>query len=133
MKQTKIEASEYREFIETELLAGASYRGLSKELKEMGFQISHGALSEYHKLKLGGRKSGAGATEESNLLAVSDNELSNRKLLETIFRNQLLIVDQRTREYMAGEAPFPDNEVRALVAIDGILKSNNVRRVEVDL
>ena len=133
---SKIISSEYKNIIDSELMKGTSYRTLSENLKnDYGFDVSHSALSAYHKKYLGGKVDKEEIEqiepneEESNFEEIEYNpNAPNRDVLKRMFQRQLQIVDNLQDKYMKGKRKFPEQELKALKIFDELLKSNHIDR-----
>ena len=123
--KSKIEGSQYQEMIERELVQGTPYRKLSEILEEMGFPVSHSALSAYHKNKLGGFVGGSEAEqlEYSGTAIEFDPEKDDKEVLAESLRKQIQIVANKQQRFMNGECKFPTEELKALKVLHEMQKA----------
>jgi len=134
----KIINSQYKNIIDSELLNGTPYRALSENLKnDYGFDVSHSALSSYHKKYLGGKTNKEDIeqiepNEESGTFEAIeyDSTLENKEILKQMFTKQLHIVNNLQDKYIQGKRKYPEQELKALKLLDDLMKSNQISRNE---
>lgn len=128
MKRSKILDSEFREFIDNELLKGTPYRDLSSELKTKGFQISASALLNYHRKHLSGtieREDVEQFEEEATPILESFNaDIDAIETLTIAYKRQAQIFSEKQSQYMKGGARFPSQDLKALKDLQILIKSH---------
>lgn len=129
-RKGKIENSKYREYIESQLLGGVSVRELEQDLKDnYGFDISHSALSTYHREKLGGviEPENLEQFQDSNEpIPIIENDSVEHTLYE-LYKRQVKILEYKHREYQQGRAKFPINDLKALKDINVLLRTHTAK------
>jgi len=127
---SKILKSEYRDYINDELMKGTSTRQLSENLKAVfGFEISHNALREYHVKHLDGKKNES-TPEQRNvpIIPIALSNDANEQVLADSYQIALQVTRGRLKLHVDGEVKFPTEEIKGLKTLDDILKSNQMNR-----
>ena len=128
-RKTKIGTSEWKDYVESELLKGATYRDLASDLKSKGFIVSHTAIAAYHDSEMGKRRKGN--IPEQRQVNEYVKEIPFNESADTVstilrsYQRQAQIFEHKQSLFMAGQEKFPSRELDALKKLQEIIKAHS--------